>query len=45
MGKEEKGTIISWHGERGFGFIRPRDGGEDIFLHASVFVQISSTST
>lgn len=35
MGREEKGEIITWHGSRGFGFIRPRDGGEDIFLHAA----------
>lgn len=35
MGREEKGEVVTWHASRGFGFIRPRDGGDDIFLHAS----------
>lgn len=29
------GTLIKWKDEDGFGFIRPKDGGKDVFLHIS----------
>jgi uncharacterized membrane protein YsdA (DUF1294 family)/cold shock CspA family protein len=29
------GTLKTWKDHRGFGFIRPKQGGEDIFLHIS----------
>ncbi len=29
------GTLKSWNAERGFGFITPRTGGQDIFVHIS----------
>lgn len=31
------GTLKTWNAERGFGFIAPRQGGQDIFVHISVF--------
>ena len=31
------GTLKTWNAERGFGFITPRTGGQDIFIHISVF--------
>lgn len=31
------GTLKSWNAERGFGFITPRTGGQDIFIHISAF--------
>lgn len=27
------GVVTTWNDERGFGFIRPSDGGRDVFLH------------
>ncbi|MGB3491838.1 MAG: cold shock domain-containing protein [Elainellaceae cyanobacterium] len=31
----KKGKLTTWKDDRGFGFIRPADGGKDIFLHIS----------
>ncbi|WP_300465428.1 DUF1294 domain-containing protein [Desulfobacula sp.] len=31
--KREKGTLISWNNDKGYGFIRPDNNKEDIFLH------------
>ncbi len=30
---KETGTLIRWNQEKGYGFIRPQNGKEDIFLH------------
>ena len=31
------GTLAKWNEERGFGFIAPAQGGQEIFVHASAF--------
>lgn len=32
-----EGTIRTWNDERGFGFIEPTHGGQDIFVHVKAF--------
>jgi len=32
-----EGTIKSWNDERGFGFIEPTQGGQEIFVHVKAF--------
>ncbi len=35
------GTLVSWKDSRGFGFIAPANGGDDVFVHISEFVDAS----
>jgi cold shock CspA family protein len=32
-----KGTIAEWNDDRGFGFIRPAEGGDRVFCHIKAF--------
>ena len=35
----EQGTIVKWVEDRGFGFVAPDFGGDDIFLHRMAFAE------
>jgi uncharacterized membrane protein YsdA (DUF1294 family)/cold shock CspA family protein len=35
MSTDREGTVVMWKNERGYGFIRPDDGGDDVFFHVS----------
>jgi uncharacterized membrane protein YsdA (DUF1294 family)/cold shock CspA family protein len=37
-----KGTLETWKDERGFGFLRPMEGGPSIFVHISAFASRST---
>jgi len=36
-----KGVLKTWKEDRGFGFIKPDDGGKDIFIHISALKGVS----
>ena len=41
MTKRIKGVLKTWKEDRGFGFIKPDDGGKDIFIHISALKGVS----
>merc|ERR1712032_1503884 len=36
--ERNSGTVVTWNDERGYGFIKPDEGSENIFCHVSGFV-------
>ena len=39
--KMVKGVLRTWKEDRGFGFVKPSDGGKDIFIHISALKGVS----
>jgi cold shock CspA family protein len=37
----EKGKLVRWIGDKGFGFIKPENGKADIFIHISALASMS----
>jgi uncharacterized membrane protein YsdA (DUF1294 family)/cold shock CspA family protein len=35
------GKLIRWKDERGFGFIQPTDGGQEVFVHITAFKDVN----
>lgn len=42
QGTRSRGRLTTWNDERGFGFLRPGDGGSDVFVHISGFPRDAS---
>ncbi|MFK8013422.1 MAG: DUF1294 domain-containing protein [Marinicellaceae bacterium] len=40
--KRQNGKVISWNDDKGFGFIKPYNGGKDVFAHINAFKKNSS---
>ena len=38
------GTVKFFNGERGYGFIKPDDGGRDVFVHITAVERANLTS-
>ncbi|MFP5482186.1 MAG: DUF1294 domain-containing protein [Gammaproteobacteria bacterium] len=45
MGVKFQGTLTNWNDDRGFGFIKPDGGGQDIFVNIKAFGRVSERPT
>lgn len=41
MARKVKGILAVWKDKKGFGFIKPEDGGDDIFMHITALHEMS----
>ena len=45
MGAKFQGTLTNWNDDRGFGFIKPDGGGQDIFVNIKAFGRVPERPT
>ena len=39
-----RGTVVFWVDRRGYGFVAPDEGGEDVFIHCSALRPLGKTN-
>jgi cold shock protein len=42
--REQSGSVVTYFDAKGFGFLRPDDGGRDVFFHVSRLTEGESTA-
>lgn len=40
----ERGTVMLWNDEKGYGFVRPDFGGRDVYMHRTALTNAVTTA-